>query len=100
MNELIHCLTKAKQDKNKKLVSNINDTLINLRKNIYRKQIPENENPKKVVNIVKKILNCNKQRKDRGLPSSLDHVAEVCDHTQLKILTSKRILQNLTIATA
>ena len=32
MNELIHCLTTAKQDKNKKLVSNINDTLNNLRK--------------------------------------------------------------------
>ena len=36
-----------------------------LGKAINRKDIPENENPKKVVNIVEKILNLNKRQKDK-----------------------------------
>ena len=41
--------------------------LITLLEDINIKEIPENENLKKVVNIVEKILNFNEQQKGRGL---------------------------------
>ena len=56
----------------------------NLRNAIIRKEIPENENPNKIVNIVKKILDFNKQQKGKGI----------------KILTPKQMLQRLPIALA
>ena len=43
------------QAKNEQLVNNINGGLIDLRNAIIKKEIPENENPKKIVNIVEKI---------------------------------------------
>ena len=46
-------LISAKQDKNEKLVNNINNGLIGLRNDINRKEIPKN--PKKVIDIVKTI---------------------------------------------
>ena len=49
-------LISAKQDKNEKSVNNINYGLIDLRSSIIRKEIPENGNPKKLVNIVEKIF--------------------------------------------
>ena len=63
--------------------------MIDLRNNIYRKQIPENENPKKVVNIVEENLNVNKQQRGNGLPLDLARVTKAFDRTQLKILTAK-----------
>ena len=48
------------------------------------KELPENKNHKKVVNIVEKNLNFNEQQKGRGL----------------KILTHKQMLQRLPIALA
>ena len=48
------------------------------------KELPENKNHKKVVNIVEKKLNFNEQQKGRGL----------------KILTHKQMLQRLPIALA
>ena len=56
VSSLVKDLISVKQNKNEKLVKNINNTLIDLRNNINRKEIPENENPKKVANIVEKIL--------------------------------------------
>ena len=47
-------------------------------------EISENENPKKVVNIVEKILNFNEQQKGK----------------EIKILTPKQMLQRLPIALA
>ena len=46
---LVNDLISAKQDKNQKIVSNINDLsmLIDLRNDIDRKEIPENQVPKK-----------------------------------------------------
>ena len=41
------------------------------------KEIPENENPKKVINIVEKILNFNEHQKGR----------------RIKMLTSKKMLR-------
>ena len=56
-------LTKVLYDsdeiKNDKIIKNINNGLIELRNSINSKEIPENENPKKVVNIVEKINNFN-----------------------------------------
>ena len=49
-------LILAKQDKNEKLLNNINNGLIDLRNAIIRKEIPENEIPKNVVNIIEKNL--------------------------------------------
>ena len=59
-------LIRAYQNKNEKVVNSINNGLIDLRNNINRKEIPENESPKKVVNIVEKsstLIN-NKKVKD------------------------------------
>ena len=53
----------GKQGKNEKIVININDELIALSNNTNRKEIPANENHKKVVDIVEKMLNFNKQKK-------------------------------------
>ena len=50
----------VKQNKNEKLLNNINNGLIDLRSDINRKEIPENENPNKVTDIVEKILDFNK----------------------------------------
>ena len=58
--------------------------MIHLRHSINSKEIPENKNPKKVVNIVEKILYFNKQQKVE----------------RIKILTSKKMLQRLPMALA
>ena len=58
--------------------------MIELRNFINSKEFLENENPKKVVNIVEKIINFNKKQKGKGL----------------KILTRKQMLQRLLIALA
>ena len=57
---LVKDLVSAKQNKNEKLENNVNNGLIHLRNNINRKEIPENENPQEVANIVEKILDFNK----------------------------------------
>ena len=59
--------------------------MIELRNSINSKEIPENENPKKVVNIVEKIIDFSKKQKEgKGI----------------KMLTCKQILQILPIALA
>ena len=45
---LVKDLINAKQNKNEKLVNNINNGLIDLRNDSNMKEIPENENPEKV----------------------------------------------------
>ena len=66
--------------------------MIKFRNAIIRKEISENKNPNKLVNIVEKILNFHKKQKSKELPSDLA--------TQLKILTPKQMLQRLPIALA
>ena len=56
--------------------------MIDLRNSIIRKKIPEDENPNKIVNIVDKIMEFNKQQEGK----------------ELKTLTSKRMLRRLSIA--
>ena len=58
---LVKDLFSAKQNKKGKLVNYISNGLTDLRNNINRKKITENESPKKVVDIVEKVLDFNKQ---------------------------------------
>ena len=71
---LINNLISAKQNKNEKLVYNynINKRLTDLRNNINRKEISENEIRKKVADIVEKILEFHKLQKGYGIPSDFD----------------------------
>ena len=53
-------LITATEAKNGQLVNNANDGLIDFKRAINRKEILENENPKKIVNIVEQILDFKK----------------------------------------
>ena len=57
----------AKDLVNEQLVNNVNDGLIELRSSIIRKEIPENEDSNKILDIVEKILDFNKQQKSKGI---------------------------------
>ena len=57
---LVKDLYEDIQNKNDKVVKNINESLINIINSINRKEVPENENLKKIVRIVEKILDFNK----------------------------------------
>ena len=48
--------------KNDEIIKDNNKGLIELRNSINSKEIPENENPKNVVNIVQKIIDFNKKK--------------------------------------
>ena len=58
--------------------------MIDLRNSINRKEIPWNENPKKVVNIVAKILDFSKQQKGE----------------EIEVLTLKQMFKKLPIVLA
>ena len=58
-------LIRAKQVKNKQLVNNITDELIDLRNTINKKELSGNENPNKIIDIVEKIINFDKQQKGK-----------------------------------
>ena len=63
--------------------------------------MPKNENPNKIVKTVEKTLNFNIHQKGKRLPSDLASIAclaKVSDHSNLKILPPKQILQRLSIA--
>ena len=77
-------LIRATQAKHEQIGNNVNDGLINLRNNINRKEISENEHPTKVVKIVEKIVDFNKQQKGK----------------RIEILTPKQKLQRLPMALA
>ena len=77
-------LIRARLDKNEQFVNNSNDRLIYLRNAIIKKEIPENENAIKMLDIVEKILDFNKQQKGKGI----------------KILTPEQMLQKLPIVLA
>ena len=58
-----------------------------------KKEIPNNENPEKVINIVEEIFNFDKQQKGKRLPLNFERA-------NLKILNPKQILQRLPISLA
>ena len=82
--------------------------MIELKKDINNKKIPGYENPNKLVDIVEKLLNFKMQQKGKGLLLDLARIAsrakvsdhKVSDHSNLKILTPKQMLQRLPIALA
>ena len=63
----------SNQNVNYEIVKDINDSLIELKKDINTKKIPKN----KTVDLVEKVLNFNKQQKGKGLPSDLACLARV-----------------------
>ena len=65
--------------------------MIDLRNSINVKEIPVTDNPKIVVNIVEKILDFNKQQKDKGRPSDLTWVIGVAKVSDCKVSGRKRI---------
>ena len=67
---------------------------------IIKKEIIENENPNKIVDIVEKILNFDKKQNGKGHPLDLTCIAKVFDHTCIKVLTPKQMPQRLLIALA
>ena len=67
------------------IVDQLNESWIYLRNSGNSQEIPENENPKKGINIVQKILDSNKQQKDKRFASELSK--------HIKILIPKQILQ-------
>ena len=81
---LVKDLFKADKNKNDKIEYLVINELVQLMEDISIKEIPENENLKKVVNIVEKIRSFNEQQKGKGI----------------KILTPKQMLQRLPIALA
>ena len=54
---------KFNQAKNKQKLNKVNDALIDLRNDAIRREISENENSDKVIYIMEKILDFNKQQK-------------------------------------
>lgn len=84
--------------------------MIELKKDIDRKKIPENENLNKIVHIVKRILGFHKEQNGKGLPcilplrpSDLAHKTKVSDckvfnRKHIKILSPKQMLQRLQTA--
>ena len=107
---LVKELYNSNQNINDEIVKHINDTLIELKTRCYQKKNIENENPNRIVDIVEKILNFNKQQKGKGLarmlalhPSDLVCIGKVSDckvfdHKHIKMLTLKQMLQRLPIA--
>ena len=83
----------------KKKVNNVNDALIDLRNAVHEKEIVQNENPSKAIDIVKNILDFNKQQKSNRRPDILPGpFLELPKH--LKILNAKQMVLRLAIALA
>ena len=74
-------LLKVIQAKNEHMINPVNDLLIGLRNAVNKKEIPENEDLDKVINILERILYFCKQQKCK----------------RLKILNRKQLLQRLPI---
>ena len=91
--------------KNGETIKHINNALIELKNSINRNEISKNENPEKIVDIVEKNLDFNKQQKGKGRPRMLAlqpsdfcpvaGIANVSDHSYLEILTPKQMRQIL-----
>ena len=69
--------------------------MIDLKNATVKIEFSENENLNKIVDVVEKILDFNKQQKSKGRPSDLARVAKVSDRPHIKILTPKQMLQRL-----
>ena len=72
-------LSKAKQAENEEIVKEVNDALIFLTNDVNKNKVPKNENTDKVIKIIIRIPNFNKQLIGK----------------RLIMLTPKQILQRL-----
>ena len=96
---LVESLYDCNKIRNEEIIKHINNGLIELRNSINKKEIPENENPNKIVDTVEKILDFNKQQKAKGLPSDLVRVnkvfdRKVYDRKHIKILTPNKFFKD------
>ena len=87
---LLRYLYNSKGSINEKIVNSVN-ALIDLRNAVQKKEIPNNENLEKVIDIVEEIFNFDKQQKGKGLRLNFD-----C--ANLEILSPKQTLKRLPIA--
>ena len=79
-------IIRATQAQNEQLVNNVNDGLIVLSNSIIKKEILENENWNKIVDIVEKSLNFNKQEK--GIKTLTPK--QIAGNTSIKFTTWNR----------
>ena len=75
-------LIRAEHAKKERLLNNINNELIDINNAIIKKEISENENSNKIVDIVETIIEFNKKQKGTGI----------------KLLPPKQVLQRLPMA--
>ena len=67
---------QANKARNEKIVNYVNDVFIDLGNAVDGKEIPENENPDKVTDILEEILNYNKQQKEKELKALTEQMLQ------------------------
>ena len=90
---MVEGLIKANQTKNSKIVNQTIDSINELKNAVNKKEIPENENPNKIIDIVEKIL-------EFKLKDFFNNINNQQKGAELKILTHKQKLQRLPIVLA
>ena len=79
---MVEGLIKANQTKNSKIVNQTIDSINELKNAVNKKEIPENENPNKIIDIVEKIL-------EFKLKDFFNNINNQQKGAELKILTRK-----------
>ena len=90
---MVEGLIIANQTKNSKIVNQTIDSINELKNAVNKKEIPENENPNKIIDIVEKIL-------EFKLKDFFNNINNQQKGAELKILTRKQMLQRLPIVLA
>ena len=90
---MVEGLIKANQTKNSKIVNQTINSINELKNAVNKKEIPENENPNKIIDIVEKIL-------EFKLKDFFNNINNQQKGAELKILTRKQMLQRLPIVLA
>ena len=90
---MVEGLIKANQTKNSKIVNQTIDSINELKNAVNKKEIPGNENPNKITDIVEKIL-------EFKLKNFFSNINNQQKGAELKILTPKQMLQRLPIVLA
>ena len=90
---MVEGLIKANQTKNSKIVNQTIDSINELKNAVNKKEIPGNENPNKITDIVEKIL-------EFKLKNFFNNINNQQKGAELKILTPKQMLQRLPIVLA
>ena len=90
---MVEGLIKANQTTNSKIVNQTIDSINELKNAVNKKEIPENENPNKIIDIVEKIL-------EFKLKDFFNNINNQQKGAELKILTRKQMLQRLPIVLA